>query len=89
MSQTGENEQGLRKIVDLTRFTSIFILMLVIVATAKSALDELSDVSLRLLASAEYADRPSSIPSSTDIHAGGRPPHADNPQPPKHGEHQA
>ena len=31
--------------------TSIFILMLVIVATAKSALDELSDVSLRLLAS--------------------------------------
>lgn len=28
MSQTGENEQGLRKIVDLTRFASIFILML-------------------------------------------------------------
>ncbi len=31
--------------------TSIFILVLVIVATAKSALDELSDVSLRVLAS--------------------------------------
>ncbi len=31
--------------------TSIFILVLVVVATAKSALDELSDVSLRLLAS--------------------------------------
>ncbi|MBN8673433.1 MAG: YWFCY domain-containing protein [Chitinophagales bacterium] len=28
MSHTGENEQGLRKIVDLTRFASIFILML-------------------------------------------------------------
>ncbi|MFM9909204.1 MAG: conjugal transfer protein MobC [Chitinophagaceae bacterium] len=28
MSLTGENEQGLRKIVDLTRFTSIFILLL-------------------------------------------------------------
>ena len=28
MSHTGENEQGLRKIVDLTRFTSIFILLL-------------------------------------------------------------
>lgn len=28
MSQTGENEQGLRKIVDLTRFASIFILLL-------------------------------------------------------------
>lgn len=25
MSLTGENEQGLRKIVDLTRFASIFI----------------------------------------------------------------
>src|SRR5262245_32589109 len=31
--------------------TSIFIMVLVVVATAKSALDELSDVSLRLLAS--------------------------------------
>ena len=31
--------------------TSIFILMLVVTATAKSALDELSDVSLRVLAS--------------------------------------
>ncbi len=31
--------------------TSIFILVLVVVATAKSALDELSDVSLRMLAS--------------------------------------
>src|SRR5215813_4535328 len=31
--------------------TSIFILVLVVTATAKSALDELSDVSLRLLAS--------------------------------------
>src|SRR5881296_982307 len=31
--------------------TGVFILMLVIVATAKSALDELSDVSLRLIAS--------------------------------------
>jgi putative hemolysin len=31
--------------------TSIFILVLVVVATAKSALDEISDVSLRLLAS--------------------------------------
>lgn len=28
MSQTGENEQGLRKIVDLTRLASIFILLL-------------------------------------------------------------
>lgn len=28
MSVTGENEQGLRKIVDLTRFASIFILLL-------------------------------------------------------------
>jgi len=28
MSNTGENEQGLRKIVDLTRFSSIFILLL-------------------------------------------------------------
>ena len=28
MSYTGENEQGLRKIVDLTRFASIFILLL-------------------------------------------------------------
>lgn len=28
MSHTGENEQGLRKIVDLTRFASIFILLL-------------------------------------------------------------
>lgn len=28
MSLTGENEQGLRKIVDLTRFASIFILLL-------------------------------------------------------------
>jgi len=28
MSQTGENEQGLRKIVDLTRFASVFILLL-------------------------------------------------------------
>lgn len=28
MSNTGENEQGLRKIVDLTRFASIFILLL-------------------------------------------------------------
>ena len=28
MSQTGENEQGLRKILDFTRFTSIFILLL-------------------------------------------------------------
>jgi hypothetical protein len=28
MSTTGENEQGLRKIVDLTRLTSIFILLL-------------------------------------------------------------
>ncbi len=28
MSTTGENEQGLRKIVDLTRFASIFILLL-------------------------------------------------------------
>src|SRR5258706_9713389 len=28
MSGTGENEQGLRKIVDLTRFASIFILLL-------------------------------------------------------------
>ncbi len=28
MSQTGENEQGLRKIVDLTRFASMFILLL-------------------------------------------------------------
>ncbi len=37
--------------------TSIFILVLVIVATAKSALDELSDVSLRLLAS-EAQDSP-------------------------------
>ena len=31
--------------------TSIFILVLVVTATAKSALDELSDVGLRLLAS--------------------------------------
>jgi CBS domain containing-hemolysin-like protein len=37
--------------------TSIFILVLVVVATAKSALDELSDVSLRLLAS-ETEDLP-------------------------------
>ncbi len=37
--------------------TSIFILVLVITATAKSALDELSDVSLRLLAS-ETEDLP-------------------------------
>jgi CBS domain containing-hemolysin-like protein len=36
---------------------SIFVLVLVIVATAKSALDEMSDVSLRLLAS-EKADAP-------------------------------
>src|SRR5215207_9051274 len=28
MSATGENEQGLRKIIDLTRFASIFILLL-------------------------------------------------------------
>ena len=28
MSVTGENEQGLRKIIDLTRFASIFILLL-------------------------------------------------------------
>ena len=28
MSVTGENEQGLRKILDLTRFASIFILLL-------------------------------------------------------------
>ena len=28
MSHTGENEQGLRKVVDLTRFASIFILLL-------------------------------------------------------------
>lgn len=28
MSMTGENEQGLRKIIDLTRFASIFILLL-------------------------------------------------------------
>src|SRR5690606_6879674 len=28
MSNTGENEQGLRKILDLTRFASIFILLL-------------------------------------------------------------
>ena len=28
MSVTGENEQGLRKILDLTRLTSIFILLL-------------------------------------------------------------
>ena len=28
MSNTGENEQGLREIVDLTRFASIFILLL-------------------------------------------------------------
>lgn len=37
--------------------TSIFIVMLVVTATAKSALDELSDVSLRLLAS-ETEDSP-------------------------------
>jgi CBS domain containing-hemolysin-like protein len=37
--------------------TSIFIVVLVVVATAKSALDELSDVSLRLLAS-ETEDSP-------------------------------
>ena len=28
MSVTGENEQGLRKIIDLTRFASIFLLLL-------------------------------------------------------------
>jgi hypothetical protein len=28
MSHTGENEQGLRKILDFTRFASIFILLL-------------------------------------------------------------
>ncbi len=28
MSNTGENEQGLRKIVDLTRLASLFILLL-------------------------------------------------------------
>jgi hypothetical protein len=31
-----------------------------------------------LLASAEYADQPSSMPSSAGIHASGRPPHADS-----------
>ena len=51
--------------------------------------DEARELAFCLLASAEYADRLSSRPSSTDTHAGGRPPHADNPQPPKHGEHQA
>ncbi len=37
--------------------TSIFILVLVVTATAKNALDELSDVSLRLLASENTASR--------------------------------
>lgn len=41
-----------------------------------------------LLASAEYADRQTSIPSSAGIPVGGRPPHAHNPQPPKQGEHE-
>jgi hypothetical protein len=40
----------------------------------------------RLLACAEHAERLSSVPSSTGIHASGRPPHADSPQPPKQGK---
>jgi len=46
---------------------------------------EARELGLCLLASAEYAEQPSSMPSSAGIHAGGRPPHTDSPQPPKQG----
>jgi hypothetical protein len=49
--------------------------------------DQARELGFCLLASAEYADCLSSMPSSASIPAGGRPPHAD-PQPPKHGDHQ-
>jgi hypothetical protein len=51
--------------------------------------DDARELAFCPFASAEHADRRSSMPSSAGIPAGGRPPHADNPQPPKHGEHQA
>ena len=50
---------------------------------------EARELAFCLLVSAEYADCLSSMPSSAGIPAGGRPPHADSPHPPKHGEHQA
>lgn len=34
MSHTGENEQGLRKIVDLTRFASIFIITAMLLSSS-------------------------------------------------------
>lgn len=49
---------------------------------------EARELGFCLLASAEYAEQLSSMPSSAGIRAGGRPPHAHNPQPPKHGEQQ-
>ena len=47
----GANHQALIIMESEIALTSIFILVLVVTATAKSALDELSDVGLRLLAS--------------------------------------
>ena len=49
---------------------------------------EAREFAFGLLASAEHADRLSSMRHSTGIPAGGRPPHADSHQPPKHGEQQ-
>jgi hypothetical protein len=50
---------------------------------------EARELGFCLLASAEYADCLASVRSSAGVRAGGRPPHADNPQPPKHREHHA
>ena len=49
---------------------------------------ETREFAFGLRASAEHADRLSSMRHSTGIPAGGRPPHADSHQPPKHGEQQ-
>lgn len=49
---------------------------------------EARELGFCLLASAEYADQLSSMRRSAGIPADGRPPHTDNPQPPKHGEQQ-
>src|SRR5215813_5208246 len=48
---TNDKRQKTKTMESEIALTSIFILVLVVTATAKSALDELSDVSLRLLAS--------------------------------------
>jgi hypothetical protein len=43
--------------------------------------DHARELASRLLACAQHAERLSSVPSTAGIHASGRPPHADSPQP--------